>query len=409
MSQINNKNKDENINNLYSKINLIDKNYTEVRRQILKYMKSHVIIEGNNEFNKGNGKYYINIANNETKIKLFILYCILFHFESKTKRTKRKYYIGIDFEFNKRKIALCQLCFFSTKKNKYIWVIDPKELDTLQMKLFIQYVLTSSYINKLLHGSESLDLPYLFTEVFMNDKQYIMTFVNKLIDTRFLCEYQKISSNYPDKKCSIYDALLYYKSIEQNKYDELMKINKEVSPEFHANWNIHTIDENGMRYAVYDVLFIKRLYIDIIKQIKSKQYYLINDLYRFVLFEKWNISNILQETKKIERMNNFIVKNKTMLDIYNSIINNIIINNVDIKDLIGINYFKSSVVSILKYIVYTNIMNMYTIYERHNKQYFGKLSEKIILTQLQDFKLKYLYEFVYQFNIIIPDKIKTVL
>ena len=129
--------------------------------------------------------------------------------------------IGVDFEFNrvknKREIALCQINFVKKKKMD-IFLFYPPNIK----KDIFKSLLTSDCI-KILHGSESLDLPYLFDNIINNndwDK-----FCNNLIDTRYLCDYYN-SSNNIDGRCRIYDLLLQMKVISKNKYDDLMKNDK---------------------------------------------------------------------------------------------------------------------------------------------------------------------------------------
>ena len=62
---------------------------------------------------------------------------------------------------------------------------------------------------KILHGSESLDIPYIFDKVLLNNKHDILLFLRTIIDTRFLCF---------DKKCSLYELLYSTKTINDKQY-----------------------------------------------------------------------------------------------------------------------------------------------------------------------------------------------
>ena len=54
---------------------------------------------------------------------------------------------------------------------------------------------------KILHGGESLDIPYLFDQV-LKDKKLIKSFCKNLFDTKYLCEYGHIEKGF-NGKCSI--------------------------------------------------------------------------------------------------------------------------------------------------------------------------------------------------------------
>ncbi len=111
----------------------------------------------------------------------------------------------------------------------------------------------NSSIYKILHGPESLDLPYIFTQMLQNRKQHIIKFVRKMYDTRFLCEYFKYSVE-ADNKCSIYVALRYFGVISDEKLKYLNDTNDSMGPIQNVNWNINTLNSYSTRYALYDVL-----------------------------------------------------------------------------------------------------------------------------------------------------------
>src|ERR1700744_3339476 len=237
-----------------------------------------LVFDGKTEFsrkinNKTSEKYYINVAKTPEKIKLFILYLLMFNYEAKYQyKNKNIYFAGIDYEFNNRKIALCQICLFPKKSDKYIWIIDPSELDKIQTNQMINTLFTVNYIYKILHGSDSLDIPYMFKELFDNNQDTILKFIRKVIDTRFICEFSKIITKIENKKCSIYDALLYFGTIDKLKYDNLEKTNKNMGPIQHINWNIHKMSTHHLKYALYDVLFLKEFLFDMLRKTKEYEY-----------------------------------------------------------------------------------------------------------------------------------------
>lgn len=347
-----------------------------------------------------NSIYYVNKVNNSFRTKLLILHLLLFHYEAMYQRTnKYTYFVGIDYEFNDKKIALCQICLFPNSSNKYIWIFDPKELDTEQTSLLIKYLFTSKYIYKIFHGSDSLDIPYMFQELFSNDKNIILKFIERVIDTRFNCEFQKYLCGYPDKKCSIYDALLYFGTIDQNKYNSLVHDNTSMDSIQNINWNVHDMSNYHLNYALYDVFYLRELLFDILRKAKKdnpSEYInieLIPEITRFIYLEKWNISNLLAELKiKTDTMNNYMVKYKThltLIGLYNNITKNMYLDNINLNldHLLNINYFKSSLVILFKYIVYSITSNKYQVSVTKDVLFNDDIDHNIILDHLKDIKM----------------------
>ena len=87
------------------------------------------------------------------------------NFLKKYMNIKYKKLVGIDFEFNninkKRKIALCQINFDTKESKNFIYLFYPPDLSDNQLKIF-RDLLNNKDIRFILHGGESLDLPYIF-------------------------------------------------------------------------------------------------------------------------------------------------------------------------------------------------------------------------------------------------------
>ena len=115
------------------------------------------------------------------------------------------------FEFNSKVIALMQINFEEHNINKnqiinsFIFIIYPPNLKDGVYNFFIKKILCNKNIYKILHGSDSLDIPDIYYEL-IKDNELIIKFTNNLIDTRFLCEYNIIENNLDDK-CKIYYVL----------------------------------------------------------------------------------------------------------------------------------------------------------------------------------------------------------
>jgi hypothetical protein len=343
-------------------------------------------------------KYYVIQVNDETKIKLLVLYLIFFHYDARSYKTK-KLYTGIDFEFNQSKIALCQIAFFSKRKNKIIWVFNPTMLNSQNTLYLIKYYFISKHVIKLVHGSDSLDVPYLFHEMFAGNTEFIYSYIINVIDTRFYCEYSKTSIDFTDKKCSIYDALLYFGTITQEKYDELQSITSTMGPIQDVRWNVMNMSSYNFKYSVYDVLYLYNFYKDINKKAKQEtpklynSYMYIAEITKFVFLEKYKITDILVYIKqKIDPINNYLIKiknkNITLITVYNNIIKDMIVKSdkltFHINHYFGINYFKTHLSMLFKFITYSILLDSYIIYKNKDSKYIDKFDMHDLFDRFKD-------------------------
>ena len=357
--------------------------------------------------------FNIIILDNITKIKLFVIYCVLYHYDSHSYSisNNKNSYIGIDFEFNTAKIALCQIAFFTKRTSKFIFIFNPTELDNVQTELFIKYTLISKFIIKLVHGSDSLDIPYIFQELFANNYNYIYDFVKNIIDMRFICEYIKIITMSENKKCNIYDALLYFSVIDTAKYDYLMNCHKSINENKNNEqlWNVHNMNNEKIIYTLYDVIYLLSFYKQLRKYAKktNRQLYITFNYIilftRLIFLDKWNIIDLSQIIKKnTDPLNNYIVhynkNNTTMINIFNSIIEKLFINlngvNIYLKYFLGINYFKSTIVLIMKQLIYYILATNYNVFMNKNDLFTGDINYKFILNILNDNKFNKLSKFI---------------
>lgn len=348
--------------------------------ELLLESQKYVSLDGKYEMNNNDAKYLICIGDSVYKLKLFVLYIILFYIQ--TRSVKKDSFVGIDYEFNNRKIALMQSCFFCKNTQNIVWIINPIELDQIGSKILVDFLMTRRSIYKILHGSDSLDVPYMYQDMFNNDKKKIQKFTSRLIDTRFLCEYYRLIDNPEEKKCSLYDALLLFNTISKEKYNQLNEISDIAGPIQDISWNIHKISSFNIKYAYYDVIFLKRFLFDIFKMAKIhihdkyKSFKYIPVLTRFVLQEKHEGFNIIINAKKeIDPINNYIIKYKdtnwTLVSLFNKIIDHLILPeiNCDLYYVININLFKTPLTLVFKKIIYYLVSTQYTIYINKNEIY----------------------------------------
>ena len=353
--------------------------------------------------------YVVTIGDNEVKRKLFTLYLLVYYLEAEIRKgmkdgpnngMNKKAHVGIDYEFNNRIIALMQINFETVADsredtNSYIWLVNPGEFDESSTKILIKYLMTNMTIYKILQGPESLDIPYMYDVMFKGDKETILKFTSKIFDTRFLCEYFKYSVG-GDKKCSIYDALKYFRTISKGKYDELEENHRLAGPPQDVDWNIHRISSFHLKYALYDVLFLQHYLVDIFNRIKKETPQYINtykyiiSLIRFIFIDRKEVTDIIETAKKtVNVINNYMIKyrgqNITLINIYNSVIENFRIEkeNIDVSFIMSIGYLKKILSVLLKFIVYHIVRNNYDVYIGKHK----KMEENITMDEIYS-KLK---------------------
>jgi len=371
--------------------------YKKIRTQ------SDVIFEYKNEIVRpNNNKFFVFKCSEPEKIDMFLTY-IQFYLINSFYHTHHLS-IGIDLEFNRddmnpshRKIALMQLSFYPLRKYKYIFIIEPtnKYFTDKQLDIIIKSVYTSP-INKITHGSDSLDIPYIFEDLLKKDKKKLMDYINHIYDTRFMCEYYKIKTKHENRKCSIYDALLFFNVISNEKYQELDKNFFNMGPIQDINWNVANMDSFRTKYSACDVLFLKELIINIL----SKHVEGISDLIecgRYIIFEKYEILNLYNTIKpKLDSMNIYFVKNTTnsMIKLFTEFIN----KHNDDYPILQINFFKTDVKYLFKFIFYHLLLNTFKIQQTKKLPYDKKLKINEIYEPLHTFGFNKMIDMLNKFT-----------
>jgi hypothetical protein len=300
--------------------------------------------------------YYIFLTKDQLNLNIFKIFLLFYYLELKNSKTK---YIGIE-----------------------IFIIHPDQLDKNWKLFFIEKILCNEYSFKILHGSDSLDLPYIYDELLHKNSTLIIKFNRQFADTKFLCEYSFYNKNLTLGKCKIYELLNMENIINQKKYDEIKLNEEKMGPIYDIKIDINNLSDKLIDYSFYDVLYLDKL----LKNYENKDYFkLIIELTQLVMMDKRNIQEIVPK-EEINKINNYILfKNndiKKLVEIFNlfykKLEKNYLINN-----LLKINYFKQNIIFVIKFELYSNLLNKYIIYE--------KLSEKKIYNKnLLNNKLNYL-------------------
>ena len=155
-----------------------------------------------------------------------------------------------------------------------------------------------------------------------------------------------------------------------------------MGPIYDIKIDINNLSEKLIDYSFYDVIYLSRL----LKNYEDKDYFkLIIELAQLVMMDKRNIHEIVPK-EEINKINNYILfKNDEitkLVEIFNLFFKKLEKDEL-INNLLKINYFKQNIIFIIKFELYSSLLNKYIIYE--------KLSEKKIYNKnLLNYKLNYL-------------------
>ena len=307
--------------------------------------------------------------------------------------------MGIDFEFNKvskteRDVALIQLNLETDDIISYIFILSPHNIKIDNLKILIK-LLTNPNIIKILHGSESLDIPYLFNQLII-DKKLIDNFCNNFYDTKFICDYINFKYN-KKNSCSIYELLYSHNIINKKQLNKLDKIEKKMGPIYLIQIDIYKIDKYLLQYALYDVLYLPQL-IKYFLKLYKKPCLIISEITNIINKYKRNIDDTFIKLEKIiNNMNNYFIKNNSNKNNLQYIWNKyyLSINNKYFNIFKQINYFKQFFKIITKLYIYNNINNKYDIHINNKNKLNKFILNKYILWIN---KYKYIRLLVYQFK-----------
>jgi len=325
-------------------------------------MEFDIILNGKDEFyeNLNNKTYNILKVDNIQK-ETFMIKILKEFMDSKNK------YIGIDFEFKQvakvdKEVALMQINLENDSNIGYIFILHPPSLTKDNYNILIKLI-SDPTIVKILHGAESLDIPYLFNQVLIT-KENVDNFCKNFYDTRYLCEYYH-NTNKIIGKCSIYNLLLDFKIVTEGKIKELDNIETITGPIYLITFDIYNLDPNILRYSLYDVIYL----VELIKKFISLGYVynkLIPEITSFVNKYKRSIENEFNNLiLLINQLNiNYIYDDNNRLilkDIWEVFYYTISDNNNYLDNFREINYFKNFCEMISKLVVYSNILKYFRV------------------------------------------------
>jgi hypothetical protein len=353
-------------------------------------------------------------------------------------------YMGIDYEFNTKKIALMQIMFqiekkstqsmskFMSKSNiiKRYYVIYPPELSDKTIKYLKKYAMSNINILKILHGSESLDIPYIVDDFYNLESELILVinFFLSMIDTRYLCEYFNFYHTKPNI-CRIYDLLVNLEIIDLNTKEKLDENEQLMGAIYEIFIDINNLTSELITYSIHDVVYLielyKKLKLNIIK-FRPKDYFILVDSLRYSFMEKRLVSNIGDDIIKTNMMNNYWINIKTKLNkstnltkssdkiiktnmnkIFELILKEFIESYDTAKYIFSINYIKSNLQNILKLLTYNKILinNKVNASNIEIVDYNFNNNIKEMFENLKILEFNHLLEFIQKFQTFIDDKL----
>jgi hypothetical protein len=256
---------------------------------------------------------------------------------------------AMDFEFDmshKTKrftMSLCQIRFSHLTSTNNIQssktiLYDLRLFDKKQKKQYIDRILLNKSIIKVLHGSESLDLPGL-REFIDNDADFVQ-FLATMADTRFLCAAHNIlwskqnPHSVPKVKCTIYSALFDLNLLTKQEYDALtsIKIN------YNKPWIISKLSDKQIKYAAMDVLGLYNLYIGYVDKIGPKLHDLIMEVFRQSALERMGIlpHDNMDTKKMLENLRASNVLDKQLIKSP--------MGSFTIRDMVSIDYLRKTAI-----------------------------------------------------------------
>ena len=372
-------------NNLYLMFLICQKKFFNL---IEKKSKNNFLYKNEINNNKSENKYCVIATNTKINLNIFKAFLLFYYVEGRILNKTR--YIGVDFEFNTKIVALMQINFEQVNidlfKKSIIFLFDPNQLETNWNTFFVHKIICDRNTYKILHGSDSLDMPFVYDVLLKKNKSLIKKFTSKFIDTKFLCEYNYYFRNLDLGKCKIYYVLLNEGIITNQKFDELQENEKNMGPIYDIIININTLNESLVIYTLYDVLFLVH-FLQYYKR-EIPDYNLVIELTQFSFLEKRNITNHIP-IKLLQSMNNYNIKLKgSQLKL-----NNIFTRNIEyfierfelFKNINKINYFRKNIISVLKFIMFRNICSKFKVMKNKNIKFSNHILLKHKLHFLNDY------------------------
>lgn len=295
--------------------------------------------------------------------------------------SKYEIFMGIDFEFNTKRIALMQIYFQINKKKsikKKYYIVYPPIFNLILLDYFNNNIIANTNILKIVHGSESLDIPYILHELLDNNIDLIVNFFKSMVDTRYLCEYINLSENNKNI-CSLYELLFNSKVISNEEKNNLDLNEEKMGPIYNIIIDINKLTPELITYSIHDVVYLVDLYINLKDNITKKNkndFSILCESVRFIFMERRYFTNIVNDIiTLINKMNNYFYFLKInenyvkhiFIDTFNKNIKEYFNIHLNLNYIVNINYLKSYLLNLFRIITYITILKYYNVKESNIK------------------------------------------
>jgi hypothetical protein len=283
-------------------------------------------------------------------------------------KKKSKRVIGFDLEFNtppgskgQRHVAIFQIAFY-LKDSVLVIFYNPAIVTNLTNQLFIQ-LLTAPNVYKIGHGTDSLDIPAIYS--YLGSEEKIWAFTLNLYDTRFFCEYENIITK--EKLCNIYWLLEKFQAITPKQLQWLKSNESKLGEFWKKRIDITKLSPELRDYSMYDALYLKKLLLKIKSHFKNSNldFKLVVQTTQLVFLLKREVIKLYD----IGYLNLCFLKDKSRLyDKFNQAYNSWLIKlNQSELGILGVGYFKNQLIKILSHGYYWIVLNTHSVYKSHNQ------------------------------------------
>jgi hypothetical protein len=262
--------------------------------------------------------------------------------------TSHHMFFAIDLEFTRNKFALIQMCFDSGRgadRRRTVYITNAEFPGLVDL-------IISPHLVKLLHGSETNDVPWLLEQIPV-DKRH-MLFIN-FVDTRFVAEYLT-----PDKPAGLYKALLRYQIITEDEVQRLLAVEKSLGHIQHVDWRLHKISNAAVKYAIEDVLHLRSIYSHARRLDKTIPQF--RNVLRICFLQRF--LDILDK-EEVDRTNNYYIVNgagrMTLNDLGTAVLSRLRIEDLDLARVSRIGWVRPPFQAFVRRIVYAYAIDKYDV------------------------------------------------
>lgn len=138
---------------------------------------------------------------------------------------------------------------------KQYFMFDPKSLHNRVRTLLIQRIVANPSVVKVLHGAESLDIPYICQGLLRNDRGLIVRFFAGFQDTLYGCEL--LRHGRPGIGCNLYALLDALNVVSPRALQQLRDNERTLGALWKKRIDVRRLTPELVTYAIHDVVFLE--------------------------------------------------------------------------------------------------------------------------------------------------------